>query len=231
MNDKLTDKAIVRRLFDADSPLLRFLTKVADLMILNLVFLVTSLPVVTLGASLTALNYTAMKIATNECESVTGDFFRSFRANFRQGTLLGLAVAFLALVLAAWYLAVELLDLPALAQFVLQAICYLVAFRVVLAALYAFPYLAKFDNSVREVLNNSRLMSLRHLFASLTVLAVTALPVVITVFYPAATVFGLLWFLIGFAGTAFVNGFVFTSIFGKYIAPQTTVSVESAGVN
>ncbi|MCF4120998.1 YesL family protein [Antribacter sp. KLBMP9083] len=221
----------MRRIFDADSPLLRFLTKVADLMILNIVFVVTSVPVITLGASLTALNYTAMKIVTNECESVTGDYFRSLRANFRQGTLLGLAVAFLALVLAAWYMAVEILDVPALAQLVLQAICYLVAFRVVLAALYAFPYLAKFENSVRDVLNNSRLMSLRHLFASLTVLLVTALPVVITVFYPAATVYGLLWFLIGFAGTAFVNGFVFTSIFGTYIAPQTTVSVESAGVN
>ncbi len=218
------------RFFDANSPLLRFLTKVADVMILNIVFVATSVPVVTLGASLTALNYTAMKIVTNECESVTGDYFRSFRANFRQGTLLGLAVAFLALVLAAWYVAVETLDISPLAQLVLQAICYLVAFRVVLAALYAFPYLAKFENSVREVLNNSRKMSLRHLFASLTLLAVTALPVVITVFYPAATAYGLLWFLIGFAGVAFVNGFVFTSIFAKYIAPQPNVSVESAGV-
>jgi uncharacterized membrane protein YesL len=219
----------VSRIFDANSPLLRFLTKIADLMILNIVFVVTSVPVVTLGASLTALNYTAMKIVTNEHESVTGDYFRSFRANFRQGTLLGLAVAFLALVLAAWYVAVGTLDVSAFAQFVLQAICYLVAFRVVLAALYAFPYLAKFDNSVPEVLNNSRKMSLRHLFASLTVLTVTALPVVITVFYPAMTVYGLLWFLIGFAGTAFVNGFAFTSIFGKYVAPQANVSVESAG--
>jgi uncharacterized membrane protein YesL len=216
-------------IFDANSPLLRFLTKVADLMILNIVFVVTSVPIVTLGASLTALNYTAMKLVTNESESVTGDYLRSFRANFRQGTLLGLAVAFLALILAAWYVAVETLELSAVAQFLLQAICYLVALRVVLAALYAFPYLAKFEDSVRDVLNNSRKMSLRHLFASLTVLTVTALPVVITVFYPAMTVYGLLWFLIGFAGTAFVNGFVFTSIFSKYIATQN-VSVEGAGV-
>ncbi|PUB23538.1 putative membrane protein YesL [Promicromonospora sp. AC04] len=215
-------------IFDADSPLLRFLTRIADLMILNLVFVATSVPVVTLGASLTALNYTAMRIGTNECESVTGDYLRSFRANFRQATLLGLVVAFLALVLAAWYVAVEVLDLSPVAQLVLQAICYLVAFRVVLVALYAFPYLAKFENSLRDVLNNSRLMSARHLAASLTVVVVTALPVVITVFYPASTAYGLLWFLIGFAGTAFVNGVVFTSVFDKYIAPKTTVSPESS---
>jgi uncharacterized membrane protein YesL len=221
-------------IFEADSPLLRFLTKVADLMILNILFVATSVPVITLGASLTALSYTATKIGANECESVTGDYLRSFRSNFRQATLLGLAVASLGVVLAAWYLAVEILDAP-VAQLVLQAICYLAAFRVAATALYAFPYLAKFDDSVRDVLNNSRRMSARHLGASLTVLAVTALPVVITVFYPAATAYGLLWFLIGFAGTAFVNGFVFTGVFGKYpppqlSAPEPTVPVESTGV-
>jgi uncharacterized membrane protein YesL len=208
------------KIFDADSPLLRFLTRVADVMILNLLFIATSIPVVTLGASLTALNYTAMRIVTDECESVTGDYFRSFRTNFRQASLLGLTVAFLALVLAAWYLVVENLDVSVVVRLVLQVILYLVAFRFVLAAIYAFPYLAKFENSVWEVLNNSRLMSLRHLFASLTVLVVTALPIIITVFYPGATAYGLLWFLIGFAGTAFVNGLMFTNVFGQYV-PQS----------
>lgn len=218
------------RFFHPDSPLLRFLTRIADLMILNLLFVATSLPVVTLGASLTALNYTAMKIVADEHESVTGDYFRSFKANFRQATLLGLAVAFLVLVLGAWYVAVEILDLSAVVRFVLQAICYLVAFRVVLVALYAFPNLAKFENTVPEVLNNARKMSIRHLFASLAVLTATALPVVVTVFYPAATAYGLLWFLIGFAGIAFVNAGVFTAVFGRYIPARPTVSVESAGL-
>ncbi|GAB3167809.1 YesL family protein [Myceligenerans halotolerans] len=211
------------RILHPDSPLLRFLTRVADLMILNLLFVVTSVPVVTLGASLTALNYTAMKILTDEHESVTGDYLRSFRANFRQATLLGLAVAFLGLVLAAWYVAAEILGISVVVRFVLQAICYLIAFRVVLVALYAFPYLAKFENSVLDVLNNSRKLSVRHLFASLAVLVVTALPVVVTAFYPAVAGYGLLWFLIGFAGIAFVNAVVFTGVFGKYIP------MESAG--
>jgi uncharacterized membrane protein YesL len=151
-------------------------------------------------------------IVADEHESVTGDYLRSFRANFRQATLLGLAVLFLALVLGAWYVVAEILGLSPVVRFVLQAICYLVAFRVVLVALYAFPYLAKFENTVPEVLNNARKLSARHLFASLAVLVVTALPVVVTVFYPAATAYGLLWFLIGFAGIAFVNAGVFTAV-------------------
>jgi uncharacterized membrane protein YesL len=208
---------------------MRFLTNVADLMILNILFVVLSVPVVTLGATLTALNDTAMKIVSGECTSVTGDFLRSFRTNFRQATLLGLAVGALALVLAAWYVVVENLDVPAVLRLVLLAVFYLVAFRFVLMALYAFPYHAKFENSVWEVLNNSRLMSLRHLFSSLTVLAVTALPVVITIFYPQVTVFGLLWFLIGFAGIAVVNAVVFTRVFGTYITEPSEATSETKG--
>ena len=96
--------------FAPDSALMRFLTRIADLMILNLVFIATSIPIVTLGASLTALNFTAMRIARGQCDSVTGDYFRSFRRNFRQATLIGLVFLLLAAVLAAWYVVVTNLD-------------------------------------------------------------------------------------------------------------------------
>lgn len=215
------------KIFHPDSPLLRFLDKVADVMILNLVFIATAIPVVTLGAALTALNYTAMKIVSGESTSVASDYLRSFRTNFKQATLLGLAVVGLALVLAAWYVVVDNLDVPVIVRIVLLVVFYLVAFRFVLATLYVFPYNATFENTVLEVLNNSRLMSLRHLFGSLAIAAVTALPVVVTVFYPRVAVYGLLWFLIGFAGIAVVNAVLFTRIFRTYITePATQLSTE-----
>src|SRR5690242_3309365 len=93
--------------FGVDSPLLRLLNRVADLMILNLLFLATSLPVVTLGASLTALSGTAMRIARGESESAAGDYLRALRRDLRQGTVLGLVVAGLGLVLAAWWVVAD----------------------------------------------------------------------------------------------------------------------------
>ena len=80
-------------------------------------------------------------------------------------------------------------------------------------------YLATFDDDLRTVLRNARRMSVRHAFASLALLAVTGLPVVVTVFYPKVTVYGLLWFLIGFAGVAFLVGIVLTGVFATY-APE-----------
>jgi uncharacterized membrane protein YesL len=210
-------------LFAADSPLVRFLNRFADLMILNLLFLATSLPIVTLGASLTALSGTAMRIARGESESAAGDYLRALRRDLRQGTILGMIVAGLGLVIAAWWAVIDGLGLPGLVQLVLFTVCGVLAFRLTLVALYAFPYLATFDDDLRTVLRNARLMSIRHAFASLALLAVTGLPVVVTVFYPKATVFGLLWFLIGFAGVAFLAGIVLTGVFATY-APQLSVS-------
>jgi len=210
-------------MFAVDSPLMRFLNRFADLMILNLLFLVTSLPIVLLGASLTALSGTAMRIARGESESVTGDYLRALRRDLRQGTVLGLVVGGLGLVLAAWWVVIGGLAVPALVRLLLYAICGVLAFRLTVVALFAFPYLATFDDGLRTVLRNARLMSVRHPFASLTLLAVTGLPVVVTVFYPKVAVFGLLWFLFGFAGVAFLAGIVLVGVFATY-APELALA-------
>jgi uncharacterized membrane protein YesL len=92
------------------------------------------------------------------------------------------------------------------------------AFSLAISALFAFPYLANFEARTRDVLRNALLMAWKHLFTSLAALAVIALSVAVTVFYPQATGYGLLWLLAGFAGIAVVNGVLFTRVFRKYIA-------------
>ncbi|WP_159096411.1 MULTISPECIES: YesL family protein [Miniimonas] len=209
-------------IFEADSALLRFLSKVADVMVLNLVFVLTSLPIVTIGASLTALNYTALRIVDGECESVLDCYRRSFRQNLRQATVLFGIVVGLAVVLVAWFLIADGLAIASIVRFALYIVLFLVTFQAVIGALFVFPYLAKFEGSTREVLGNARKMSLRHLFASLAFLLTTGLPVVITIFYPHLVGYGLLWLAFGFAAIAVVNAFLFSAIFAKYVptAPE-----------
>lgn len=203
--------------FHADSALMRALTRIADVMILNLLFVATSIPIVTLGASLTALHATAMRIGSGRCESVSGDYFRAFRANWRAGTILGLVIAGMGLVLAAWWWVVTTAGLDAILQLVLLAVWFVLAFQLVLVALFAFPYLATFDDRIPVVLRNARLLSWKHPFAALAAILLTVLPVVITVYFPVVTIYGLLWFAILFAGIAVVTGTLFTRIFAPYI--------------
>ena len=201
---------------------MRSLSKVADVMLLNLLFIATSVPIVTLGASLTALNFTAMRIATDKCPSVTADYVRSFRQNFRQATVVGLVLVVLTAVLAAWYVVVPTFAFGAVAELILLAIWYVLAFNFAMMVLFVFPYLASFDGRTRDVFRNARLMSWKHPLTALIALAVIVLSVGVTVFYPQATGYGLFWLAIGFAGIATINGRLFANVFNKYIAAAAT---------
>lgn len=211
--------------FAQDSSLMRFLTRIADLMILNLLFLVTLLPLVTIGAALTALNFTAMRIATGTDGPIVGDYLRSFRRNLRQATVLWLLVVVAGAALAAWHVVVTQSSLPSLATIALLAIWYLLLFMSVMTTLYVFPYLARFEGSIRELLRNARLMSIRHPLAPLVTIALGGLAAVVTIHYPQATAYGLLWLMIGFAGIAFLAGSLFARVFEKY-APTVPVADE-----
>ncbi|BDZ39505.1 YesL family protein [Microbacterium suwonense] len=204
-------------IFAADSALMRTLTRIADIMILNILFIVTSLPLFTLGASLTALNFTAMRIATGTDQTITGDYLRSFRSNFRQGTAIWGLLFGASAVFAAWHIVVSELVTVVILQLALFAVWYVLVFLALVTVLWLFPYLAKFEGTIRETIRNARLLSWRHPFTTLLALVVIALCAVITVFYPQATGYGLLWLLIGFAGIAVVNGALLAHVFNRYI--------------
>lgn len=208
-------------IFGADSPLMRVLSRAADVIVLNLLFVVTSLPIITLGGSLTALHSTAMKLVRGRCESVTGDYLRAFRENVRHGSQLLLVLVGLAGVLAAWYLVVTTF-VGGVVQLVLLVVWLVLVVQLALTGLFAFPYLATFDDVSSRVLRNARLMSWRHPLAALVAVAMTALPITLTIFYPRMVVYGLLWFAFGFALIAVVQGMLFTRVFDTYIPTTRT---------
>ena len=133
-----------------DGPLWRALNFIADVMVLHVLWLVHSLPLVTIGASTTALYYAMMKrIRTNEGQ-VTANFRQSFKANFRQATILWLDLNFC----TTW---------GGTAGKVMLAGCSLLLAPCWMTLLYLFPVLAKFTGSVYDTFKNALLMSVRHL--------------------------------------------------------------------
>lgn len=203
-------------IFSASSPLMRFLDKLADLMLLNLLFIVTSLPLVTLGASITALNDTAIKVVTDKYDSVPTTYLKSFRSNLRQGTLLGLTSLAMVLVLYAWYVVVDNLAGSKLVRLALMALLIVVGYRVAGTLLFLFPYQATFEDSLRKVLTNARRMSAKHPLSTFMVLVVTVLPFVVSFYYPQVFVWGIVWVAIGFSAIAFLNATMFVRVFHRY---------------
>ena len=149
------------KLFNFESPLIRFLSRLGDLMILNLLFLLTSVPLVTIGASWTALYCVTLKMVREEEGSIPGSFFRSFRQNFRQATLLWLGVLALAalLVLDLWVLR-GAAGTPAE---IMRTCILLLGLLMLMVLQYLFPGLARFDASIKDTVRNACLLALGNL--------------------------------------------------------------------
>lgn len=200
-----------------DSPLMRFLTKIADLMVLNILFCVTSIPLITIGASWTALYSVTLKMVRDEEGSVSRSYFRSFRQNFRQATLLWLGVL---VVLALLVLDIRVLNGMAggTAPGLLRVGVEILALLGIMVLQYLFPSLARFEASLADTLKNACMMALAHLPKTALMTAAVVGAVWITLINNTTIAIGLMvWPLIGFALMAFGNSGILRKIFDNYV--------------
>ena len=204
------------KFFNMDSPIMRFMTKVADIMILNLLFILTSLPVITIGAAWTSLYYVSMKLVRDEEGGIVRSFFHSFRINFRQATILWLGTVAVFAVLIADLLILARIDSPYAAAMNMGVLIIGVVILMILQ--YLFPLVAKFDASLKQTLKNACLMAVAHLPRTILMTAFVAGSAFIS-FYNGYTlpVASVVFAFIGFGLIAFGNSAVLVKIFDNYI--------------
>lgn len=196
----------MKGLFNPDHPLMNFITKMAYSAYLNILWLLCCLPVVTIGASTTALFYVTLKMAEDREEGITGMFFRAFRQNFKPATkvwLILLAVgAFLAV--DAWVL-LHIWNQSAFWTLV-SALLIVAALVYAIVLMYAFPLVARFNNTTLGILKVSLLIGLRYLFCTLLMAAVYVVMgwIVVFVFTPA--------FLLGFGCCAMLCSYFLVNV-------------------
>ena len=80
------------KLFSMDGKFLETFNKITDLVTLNILWLLCCIPIITIGASTSALYQVTLQIAENRDSYITKEFFKAFRENFRQATIVWLAV-------------------------------------------------------------------------------------------------------------------------------------------
>lgn len=181
------------KLFNLDSPLMQALNKVADLMWLNVLTIVCCLPIVSVGASLTAMNYMALKIVRDEECYVTKGFFKSFKQNFKQATVIWLILLAVALIFAGdfWILRTTEMSYGNILQVVIM-VCTIL---VLIAAMFVFPVLAKFDNTVFKTIKNAFIIGIMQFPKTVLMIILYAIPLLLFIFFvplmPICLMFGL----------------------------------------
>lgn len=208
------------RIFNMDNKFFTFMGKAADLILLNVIFLICCLPVVTIGASVTAMYYVTLKMVRNEESYISRSFFQSFRQNFRQATGIWLILLAGGTVLWLDFQIMEQAGSGGIFQAVYLGLCFILLIYGMISA-YIFPLLAKFDNTVKNTFKNSLLMSIRHLPYTILLLLITYVPMFLTLNYGFVLVYGaVVWLAAGFALTAFINSHIYMRIYKNYIPEE-----------
>lgn len=208
-------RPLKQRVFGLDNPLMRTSSKIFDLMILNFLFVLSCLPIITIGPAIVALYSMTSKLKEESVTSIGREYFQRMKQNWRQGLFLSLMGVLLFLAL---FLNLTILNtIQHSFVFFAQMICYGIGFISLVIGLYAFQISAKFESSNRQLLKNAFYLSFLN-FSKTLLLLIIWLPVILLLLYSPVTMLLTLSILlfIGFSMIAYLQTFIINQVFEKY---------------
>lgn len=196
---------------EPESRLALTLYKFSQLFLLNLLWIVFSIPIVTAGASTAALYTVTLKMVKDKESYIARAFFKAFRRNLKQGTIIGFLYALTGSILYFNMYVTVAGILPG--QVFFQTLFTIMAVVYAFIGLYLFPVLAWFDTSVRQIVKMAAFLSFRHLGYTLAILIIILVPFLLV---------GLCLYLIpvlliiAVSGPAYGASYFFEKIFSRY---------------
>lgn len=203
------------KFWSLDSPVMNGLSTIADIVILNLIYVVCCIPIVTIGAANAALYTVTMKMARKEAPAVLKIFFKALKNNIKTATIVWLFQLTIA--------GLMLFDLRLIGAFgsVAGAVTKVLLGAVLIVFLiireYLFPYIARFENTVMATFKNAMMLSVAHAPYTLVMAGMTVGVTVIALFTGRTFTISMLFFVFfGFALLAYVKSFLLVKVFKQY---------------
>lgn len=208
-------------LFNMDSPVMRFLSRVCDIMILNILCIICCIPVITAGASITAMYSITLKMVRGEESYIFKGFFKAFKENFKQSTIIWLIMAALGIFIYMDYRATAFLlgNMKSIFQILIGALSILYFMVLV----YIFPYTARFINDIKNIFKNSLLIAILNLPWTILLVVIPLGLGFITLLTTTTLIYGsMIWLLLGFASVAYLCSIILRKVFEKYEPHEET---------
>ena len=200
------------KIFQADNPLNRFLYKFGSMILLNIYFLLCCLPVITVGASLTAANTVCYKMREEPDVKITSTFFKSFGKNFLDSTLVWIVLA--GIMSAVVFIFVKALGGEGYAAMAVCVLCIITAIIVMSGGTFVFMILGRYSNPIYEQILNAYKVGFSHLNWCVVIWLLWAVPVLLFASFPVLLrYFGWIWLLVGFALLIYITAGVYRRVF------------------
>ena len=203
-------------IFNYEGKFARFMTRLMELVLLNCVFILTCLPIITIGASVTALYSISLKMVRKEEGYVIRGYLKDFIRNFKQATIFWLIALLLYFLLYVIYTAAAVNGGTLLTVYTVittaMAILYSIFF------LFVFPLIATFKNPLKGTFINALSMIIAHFPMVLTAYLTIAVPFFVSFGVDTRIMqYALLfWILIGFSLLTLWSSVYINKIFSRY---------------
>lgn len=177
-----------RGMFEYGGSFYHYTGKICDILILSVLWLLGSLPIVTIGASFSALYASASRSIRNNIGSVAGEYWKSYRRELKGATPLWLIFAG-AILLLLWNMGIIwniAAGLPRLFFFMLYGV---ILALTITAMCYAFPAISRFDMPFGWFVKLAFYMTFRNLHISIITLLLVAVGYVMVLSRPWMVIF------------------------------------------
>ncbi|MGI6109662.1 MAG: YesL family protein [Eubacteriaceae bacterium] len=198
--------------FNLDNPVFDYLNTAVHYCALNIVFILCCLPIVTAGPAIAALYQVMMREARGEHGYLLSKFFLHFKEMFVQAALT--FFLFVLLIGTAGYAAVFWFGLGTMIGLAAAALAAVFCLLCLAAAMYAFPLMARFQNSFRQTLKNAFLMVFVHFKATAGMILICVFMISMYCLFTPMKIFML---LIGFSFIFFCCSFILNKVFEPYV--------------
>lgn len=193
-----------------DNPGISAWNKITNIVLLNLLVIATSIPIVTMGASLTAMHHVLYRMMRNEDGYLLKDYFAAFKQNFKKATILWLIMLGVLAILAVdvWFVVAGAGKVPGWLVGIILVTCIV----LVMWMMYVFPLQARFENTIKNTIKNAGIVMVLNLPRSVMMLLAYLLPfVVVGLSYSALIVL----FFCGFTLPACAACFLYRKVFER----------------
>lgn len=204
------------KLFDLDSPFMRVMSKMTDMVLLSLLWFVCCLPVITIGPASVALYYVTLKMARGEELKITTTFFRGFKENVKQGIVQNILFLVVGVVLLLDYIIMSAVETTS--GMISSAGFMVMGIWMLCIMFYTYPLQAQFYNTIRRTLLNAAILSMRKLGTTVALFALHMLPVILGyVSFEALVRTAPAWVMLAPGLIAFLSSKLLIKIFDPFI--------------
>ena len=205
----------MRDFFNIESPFMQLLTRVGDLIIVNALYLVCCVPIVTIGAATAALHKVGQAIVYDTDNGIFKTFLRAFRENFRQSTALWLMMVVFGAAMVCNYMLISGFVAGTAATVLKSALVVAIGLVLVMAS-YMFPLMVRYTNTIRELAVNALILAVVKLPRTLGLMILWAMPVVIAVISMQTFLQTLVfWLTVGFGFVGYMSGVLLKPVFAE----------------